>query len=249
MSVVGATRWYDRVAAGQYNPESDLILNKYCKAFISEVTRLIPTEFYTGYTKHCLIHEDGRMKATHTFTCFDGKGIRRDRSASGSSKTSGSLMPFGIAGECYGTNAALWQGNKQAHDSVSSWTIDQFGRVIIKRACILAPGCVSVSTARSALNPSIPTAFDDKYPMKKMSFFFFLKNKKPINLADLPHFRTGARAGESGTYVVVLSSLFDNAEFTPGFGVSSSRARIQGIVLRAVEQKSEETRGSTTAGS
>lgn len=237
MSVVGASRWYDRVVAGQYSPESDLILNKYCRAFISEVKRLIPTEFYMGYTKHVSIYEEGRMKAAHTFTCFDGKGTVRDYSASGSSGTSGSLMPFGTAGECFGTNAALWLGNQQAHDSVSSWAIDELGRVMIKRACILAPSRIAVSKTQGITNATIQSAFDDKRLKKKMPLF---KKKKPINLADLPQFGRG----EFGTYFVVISSLFENANYAPGFGVPSSQVRIQGIMLRAVGQKSEETRGS-----
>jgi hypothetical protein len=233
MSVVGATRWYERVAAGQYNPESDLILNKYCKAFISEVKGLIPTEFYTGYTKHCLIHNDGRMKAKHPFTCFDGECTTWDCSAPSSIDTSGSLMPFGTTGDCYDSNAALWLGNKQAHDSVSSWTIDGFGRVIITRACILAPSCVTLSTARSALNSTVPTTSIDQSPAKEPPF---LTNSKPFNIANLSYFHRGARLGKFEAYFVVISSLFENVKYAPGFGVPSPQARIQGIILRAVRQ-------------
>lgn len=173
MSVVGGTRWYDRVVAGQYNPESDLILNKYCKAFISEVKSLIPTEFYTGYMKHVCIHDNGRMKAIHPFTCFDGECTTRDCSASSSSDISGSLMPFGKIGQRYRRNAALGPSNKQAHDSVSSWAIDELGRVIMKRACILAPSCIPVSTARSALNSAVPTTCYFHRPRSKKQATLF----------------------------------------------------------------------------
>ncbi|UKZ93075.1 uncharacterized protein TrAFT101_008007 [Trichoderma asperellum] len=118
MSVVGATRWYDRVVAGQYDPESDLILNKYCKEFINEVKRLIPTEFYTSYMKHVSIHEDGRMKAINPFTSFDGEGTARNHSASSSACICGSLMPFGKTGQRYRRSPAPGLSNMQAHNSV-----------------------------------------------------------------------------------------------------------------------------------
>lgn len=241
MSVVGATRWYDRVVAGQYNPESDLVLNKYCKAFIDEVKRLIPTEFYTCYTKHVSIHENGRMKAVHPFTCFDGKRTTQDCSAPSSPDTSGSLVPFGITGQCYRRNAALGLGNKQAHNSVSSWTIDKFGRVMIKRACILASGCITASTTRSALNHNIPVTYE--YPSLSNELSIFINNE-PFNLTNPPNLYEGARAGEFEIYLVVISSLLENAQYAPGFGVPSSHGLIQGIVLRAMEQESETTRGS-----
>ncbi|KAL7969985.1 hypothetical protein HDV63DRAFT_376413 [Trichoderma sp. SZMC 28014] len=44
----------------------------------------------------------------------------------------------------------------------------------------------------------------------------------PFNIANLPHFHRGARAGESGIYFIIILSLFENATYAPGFGVPSS---------------------------
>lgn len=237
MSVVGASRWYDRVVAGQYNPESDLILNKYCRAFISEVKSLIPTDFYTGYMKHVCIHENGRMKAIHPFTCFDGKCTTRDCSALSSSDISGSLMPFGNIGQRYRRNAAPGLSNKQAHNSVSSWLIDKFGRVMIKRACVLVSSRIAVSEAQGTINATITAASNNDIKVR-ISF-----HQRPFNLAHFPNPCNEARAGSFGIYLIVISSLLENAEYDSGFGLPSFQWLSQGIVLRPVEQKREATRG------
>lgn len=246
MSVVGATQWYKRVADGQYNPKSDLILDKYCKEFIDEVKSLIPTEFYTGYIKYVHTNQDGRIKAIRPFTCFDGEGTARDHLASSLPGTSGSLMPFGKPGQYYRRNSALGSSNKQAHDSVSSWTIDKLGRVTIKRACILASGrlIISPSTAQDTLNYSTPTTRANatiNHHSKQLSVFI---NSNPFNLTISPNVYKWARAGGLGVYLVVISSLLENAEYAAGFGIASYYTLIQGIVLSDVESEREETRGS-----
>lgn len=51
MFVIGVTLWYNEVIDGQYEPESDLILDKYSTKFVDELRRLIPIDFYTAYAK------------------------------------------------------------------------------------------------------------------------------------------------------------------------------------------------------
>lgn len=244
MSVVGATRWYDRVVAGQYDPESDLILNKYCKEFINEVKRLIPTEFYTSYMKHVSIHEDGRMKAINPFTSFDGEGTARDHSASSSACICGSLMPFGKTGQRYRRSPAPGLSNMQAHNSVSSWIIDTLGRVVIKRACMLASRRHAISITRDPLSCNIPNTLTNTNINNFVGKLSISINHKRSNFTNLPDLYKWARTEEFGVYLVGISSLLEIAEYAPGFGVPSSHGLIRGIVLRDVEQEREETRGS-----
>ncbi|KAM4062032.1 hypothetical protein HRG_008902 [Hirsutella rhossiliensis] len=155
MSALGATRWFDHVRQKIYNPESDLIMDKYPARFIEEVRQLIPNEFMTSYIKaptECLTRSgqealdlilngvDGKILITlYDLRHVLGDDIFQDYNISDDIGAGGSLLPFSRRQHEY-TNLRKdnFPGAVQAHKSLEKWHIEKSGRVHITTACILS---------------------------------------------------------------------------------------------------------------
>ncbi|KAL6904018.1 hypothetical protein GGI43DRAFT_421509 [Trichoderma evansii] len=236
ISVIGATLWYGEVIDGQYDPESDLILGKYSAKFVDELRGLIPTDFYTAYTKS--ERSEDFQKEHIPFTSVNGEDIIRKYYGIGSSGVSGSLIPFSKTKHDYDRTAGIGSSNTQAHSSVHSWAVNSLGQITIKRACILASKRFEVPKIQGPIlckfEGFLPTALEDRDENLERSVPGWQGVQK---LMIQPDPQEWARTRPFSVHLVVVSSV---QESSLGFTEPNTFTLIRGIVLRDVERDLED---------
>ncbi|PFH57199.1 hypothetical protein XA68_15379 [Ophiocordyceps unilateralis] len=148
ISALGATTWFDEVRQKKYNPESDLILEKYPAKFIEEVRHLIPSEILMSSVGVPIDYFDARDPGSSTITLHARNGLtfvqnnvpkHLGESIAEVAPFAGSLLPFSHADQL-----SLRMSNNfpamtpKAHESVEKWSIKHSGNVHITTACILS---------------------------------------------------------------------------------------------------------------
>ncbi|KAL1639159.1 hypothetical protein SLS58_008246 [Diplodia intermedia] len=123
MSALGSTDWY---IPGEEN-DVNLVLEKYPLAFLEELKRKIPGEFF------------GTLNRTNN--AFDYNSSKKWPERQELNLELGSILPFGSGFGNYFQDARMFHGNGDlaTHPSLSSWVIEHpEGHVRMKRGCILS---------------------------------------------------------------------------------------------------------------
>ncbi|KAL6823498.1 hypothetical protein V8C40DRAFT_280163 [Trichoderma camerunense] len=152
MSAIGVKKWYEkerrRKTTQKRDLETNLILGKYPKSFISEVRERIPGTFFALFAKvpHADAHD--RLQITAHESGLNGYPIMKLYEAHPTlprPTLNGSLLPFSEIGHRY--YRIPWSMNRslemKTHISVRSWKISTSGKVTIKQACVLSSSALN----------------------------------------------------------------------------------------------------------
>lgn len=232
MSAIGATRWFEKVRKGSYDPERDKILDKYPCKFIKEVRKHIPGEFFATYCKWPFSDADDDFRIQGgAFDSRDGTTLALLYHLDG---VHGSLLPFSKTGHQYRRTSSSAPDRVRyiTHESVHDWSIEHTGEVGIRKARVL-------STSISKFQPHsdkplegqfwgfIRGRFGNEPPDDKETSRDEYKLKtSPIDM----HEWATSRDFEVYVVAVAYQTFISNpvAEDQP----SETRQGIQGVVLR-----------------
>lgn len=210
MSALGTTAWFHQTDHRHH--EANLVLGKYHPAFVDEVRRAMPGDFFGAFLR------DGVLSSVEASDDDDDDVPAAELSRNNRA----SPLPFGAFGALYKPVRDLdLNVELQPHGALLAWQVGPTGEVRVPNACVLSSSALAVA-AQPAVQPCSLYGLETR-----------IRGERKVETAldfDL-HQWVRTRAYE--VHAVVTKSLVKRSPL--GYGRVDWACAVMGVLVRRVE--------------